>query len=135
MSKTNWIAKEIILHAFLIGLESHSFRASMWCDSNYRNLEIEKKCFVIYLQIIRSRFPWLRSYVQRVPHNGDVIILVIIPDCIVKRGIWDRISKNESHTERNNLPTGSLNQYNTFSLTFVIFEIHFWIWYRSNKKS
>lgn len=63
---------------------------------------------------------------QRVPCNGDVVALVIIPDRIVKRGILGRISKNESqHAVRNNLPTGSLNQYNSFSLTFVIFEIHF----------
>lgn len=61
----------------------------------------------------------------RVPCNGDVVALVIIPACIVKRGILGRISKNESHAVRNNLPTGSLNQDNSFSFTFVIFEIHF----------
>lgn len=57
---------------------------------------------------------------QKVPCNGAVVALVI-PDCIVKRGILERISKNESHTERNNLPTGNLNWYNTFSLTFEFY--------------
>lgn len=35
----------------------------------------------------------------------------------------------------NNLPSGSYYWYDALSLTSVIFEIHFWIWYRSNKKS
>lgn len=43
-----------------------------------------------------------------------------------ERGILDRISKNESHTERNNLPTGSLNQYNAFLLfSFLRFTFEF----------
>lgn len=46
---------------------------------------------------------------QKVPHNGAVAAAGIVPDCILKRGILERISGNQSHTERNNFPTANLN--------------------------
>lgn len=79
--------------------------------------------FVIQSEIIKlwSRFPWLLSNVQKVSHNGAGVAPGIIPDCIVERGVLERISENESHTERNNFPTANLNWYNAFSLTFKFY--------------
>lgn len=47
-------------------------------------------CYILTNKLWSS-FPWLPMYVQRVPCNGDVVAPVIIPDCIVKRGILDKV--------------------------------------------
>lgn len=113
--------KEIILHAFSIELQSHL--TSVLAFAVIPITETWKWRSVIYSEIIKlwNRFPWLPSYVQKVPHNGAAVAPGIIPGCIVKRGILETTSENESHTERNNLPTANLNWYNTFSLTFKFY--------------